>query len=1430
MADSGRPLGSMIVSLGMDGSQFENGLKNIQNQFKLAKSEMQANLASLSDTSTAYDRASTKVESLTKVIETNDAQIKSLTNTYEKQVAAHGRFGDAALRTATKIDNLERQQSNYRNELEQSERAMKDAENGTQSFRDQIDRMQREIKSSVDAFKSQGNAVQANVAEYRRLGSEIQAYDSLITSEKVKLNDLIETKGADATQTREQATRISELESAQTIAQSRYDGLGKSVANVSEGHAKAADNINRVSKNISSAGDQVKSAGQSMTGFSLVTGAAMIYGVKQSAEFQNKMVEIKNLIITGGESAKAAISGVKTMSKDAQTYSEKYGVSVEKIGTGYEDLVKRGYSSQQAIGAMKTELQGSVASGDDFNDVVQVASQTMESFGLTTDRAGKQIQSSALMSKNTKTAVNELAFAADKTSTDFQSLGVGMSYVGSTAHTAGLSLSETSAAMGILSNNGLEADKAGTGLRKVINSITGALKDTGGNADASAKKVNSYTQQIQTHQQKLDQLTKLAGELPNKNSKAYENEANQIDREKLKISQLNSNMEAAKQAKPAKNALIQLGINPQELTDAHGKLRSVSDIMEIINSKTKNMGQGQKAAIFTQLFGTTGQQAGAILAENAGRVRDLNAEVAKAPKNSYVEQLSGKNMQSAENQMKRFKETVNVLAMTFANTLLPAITKIVHGFTDLLSGMTKLSPGMKIFVSFGAIAAAALGPLLMIIGSVAKGISALAVGIGFLVEHGSAIVAFATGPVGIAIGVVAALGVAFKLAYDHIKPFRDAVNNVANDVKKAFAKISEAVKAIFTLFTNDDASKKSGNATGILSKILPVGTLPLVLSSVFAIKNAFEGLKQVFKTIGSTATGLWTALTGNSKKARSSLEDIFPKPVADVLVGTFKYIGSSFKAVKDDIVSVAKSIGQTLSPIFSGIGDLFGKTISGMEDFWNQHGASISHAFKNVFGGIVSFLGANMATIMTVVRVGLDLVSGVIKAVLDVIRNVFSAVWGNIEEIFRGAFKIIQGVLEVFAGLFTGNWSELWDGVKKIASGIWDGIQGVVKGALNLIVGFINAGIDGIDKVSEFFSGHATNIHHVPKLEHGTDGHEGGPMIVNDGKGAHYQELIVTPDGSAHQFSGRDLFIPYAPKGTQVIPGEQTYQYNRQLGIPHYENGIGGATDWIKGKISDIGSWIGDKYEAIDKFLKDPLKALSGIWQKATETIKLTAGDFSDEFGNGAGTYIIKSAVDWFKKILDKAKDEMAAPAGSGVQRWRDTVKHALETLKMPTGDDYINHILKQIETESGGNEKITQPGADPDGDGSGPAIGLMQTKRNTFLGHALPGHGDIFNGYDNLLSALSYVRDRYGISGILSVLGHNHGYANGGFVSENQMIEVAEGNKMEAIVPMDIGKRPRAMQILSRIHEQFGDKQASDVSINGTDTSGMGKVANGSG
>lgn len=137
------------------------------------------------------------------------------------------------------------------------------------------------------------------------------------------------------------------------------------------------------------------------------------------------------------------------------------------------------------------------------------------------------------------------------------------------------------------------------------------------------------------------------------------------------------------------------------------------------------------------------------------------------------------------------------------------------------------------------------------------------------------------------------------------------------------------------------------------------------------------------------------------------------------------------------------------------------------------------------------------------------------------------------------------------------------------------------------------------------------------------------------------------------------------------------------------------------------------------------------------------------------------SALKWIK---DKLGDEGALGGnigGEGVKRWAGTVKRILGMLHLSTSSAMVNRVLRQIQTESGGNPNARQPGADPDGDGSGPALGLMQTKRLTFNAFKRKGSGGIFNGPANIYAGLNYAKHRYGPS--LSALGNGHGYAKGG-------------------------------------------------------------------
>ncbi|WP_373197369.1 tape measure protein [Enterococcus faecium] len=174
------------------------------------------------------------------------------------------------------------------------------------------------------------------------------------------------------------------------------------------------------------------------------------------------------------------------------------------------------------------------------------------------------------------------------------------------------------------------------------------------------------------------------------------------------------------------------------------------------------------------------------------------------------------------------------------------------------------------------------------------------------------------------------------------------------------------------------------------------------------------------------------------------------------------------------------------------------------------------------------------------------------------------------------------------------------------------------------------------------------------------------------------------------------------------------------------------------------------------------------------------------------------------------------SPTGSGVTRWTSQLKEALRMNGLPTTASYVNAWLRQIETESGGNERAVQPGIDPDGDGSGPAMGLIQAKKGTFLANAFPGHGNIFNGFDSMLAGIRYALKRYGPD-MLAVIGHGHGYADGGEINGPELAWIGEDPAYPKEFMINPAKSSADDLIIKAIRsrEQFRPASANNVSSN---------------
>ncbi|MCK3675849.1 NlpC/P60 family protein [Lactiplantibacillus plantarum] len=214
-----------------------------------------------------------------------------------------------------------------------------------------------------------------------------------------------------------------------------------------------------------------------------------------------------------------------------------------------------------------------------------------------------------------------------------------------------------------------------------------------------------------------------------------------------------------------------------------------------------------------------------------------------------------------------------------------------------------------------------------------------------------------------------------------------------------------------------------------------------------------------------------------------------------------------------------------------------------------------------------------------------------------------------------------------------------------------------------------------------------------------------------------------------------------------------------------------------------------------------------------------TSSDKSSKSSGLLGT-IKKQVGSGFWKFISKLADEFgdggsSNPGGSGVQRWKPDVIKALKKNGFEASASQVSAWMKVIARESNGDPSVVN-NWDANARMGIPSKGLVQTIQPTFDAYKFPGHNNPLNGYDDLLAGIHYMKAKYGSgpSAFARVSGPE-GYENGGIINTNQLIEVAEHNKPEMVLPLT--NKSRANQLIS---------QASQV-VNGNDGSQVASTNN---
>lgn len=167
-------------------------------------------------------------------------------------------------------------------------------------------------------------------------------------------------------------------------------------------------------------------------------------------EFEGSMAAV-------GAISRASVQDLAAMRDVAKELGSSTEFSAAQAADGMRFLAMAGFDAKQSMAAIPDVLDLATASGMGLANAADIASNIMSAFSVEAENASD--------------VTDALAAVSSRANTSVEQLGDAMKFVGPVAAALDISINDAAAAMGVLSDNGLQGSLAGTGLRKVLSSL-----------------------------------------------------------------------------------------------------------------------------------------------------------------------------------------------------------------------------------------------------------------------------------------------------------------------------------------------------------------------------------------------------------------------------------------------------------------------------------------------------------------------------------------------------------------------------------------------------------------------------------------------------------------------------------------------------------------------------------------------------------------------------------------------------------------------------------------------------------------------------------------------------------------------------------------------------------------------------------------------
>lgn len=497
------------------------------------------------------------------------------------------------------------------------------------------------------------------------------------------------------------------------------------------------------------------------------------------------------------------------------------------------------------------------------------------------------------------------------------------------------------------------------------------------------------------------------------------------------------------------NGSIQIGKTKVKITDANGDFLDMTDILKGVEEATDGMSESERQAALSSTFTADSIKAmGILLNEGSDKVAGYADQLENC--SGTAEKMAETMNDNLNGQITALKSALEGAAIAIGEALLPMMKGLVSALQGALDWFNGLSDGMKTTIVTIGLIAASIGPLLLILGSLASAIGNLielkallaessilssAIGrvsglftslrnviMGSVVPALQSLWAFMlTNPITFVIAAIAALVAGFVYLWNNCESFRNFWINLWDNIVETVSKIPGEVQKIFEKiqkFFSELPDKISKGLDSVGDKIIDwgysisggVGDTMVDLYGVF--KDSFEGIadyvENVTTLIKDIFTGNWGSLGSDIEKIFSGISD----SVGNILQDLVNIVSDVFGMINDAIQSGLKAIW---SPII---------------DWACNFNTNLGQAFLEGYYAITDTF---------------DMITIFIRDIMTVLGDILTGNW-------QGAWEHLQA---------------LWNDMCTYAEMIFNDIKNSV---VNAFLGMKDLAVDALSNIGQWFN------------------------------------------------------------------------------------------------------------------------------------------------------------------------------------------------------------------------------------------------------------------------------------------------------------------------------------------------------------------------